>query len=781
MLSRTFVLVQIALRNLFGSLLNLFVGSIILFGTVLLVVGGSLFDTLDRSLSKSIVGSVTGHLQLYSTRSKDNLEVYGKFDGSDATLSPIEDFPAVKAKLLQIPNVERVVPMGTSGAMLGSGNTVDITLERLRNLYREKLEGKNKPLDLDQQIENSKAHVRQILSVLIKDTERQTALMAKGAEDEGDRTALVSANSEEFWSSFDEDPYAHLELLENKISPQVSDADLLFIRYLGTDLENFQQTFDRMEIADGERVPAGKRGLLIPKFFYEEYLKLKNARRMDKIKEARESGRRISDANDKELQRFIRENQSQTREFILQLDSLKTAIAVERLQKILDTKEADYAALLKAFFKVTDENFDARYAFFYAELAPLLELYRVKVGDTLNLKSFGRSGSVESVNVKVYGTFQFKGLEKSPLSGALALIDMVSFRDLYGYLTSDRAQEAKALMDTTNAKRVSRESAEDDLFGGSEALEGDAIATKIEEGSFAGGRREAVLEKETKVYSREEIESGVVLHAAIVVKDDTPVAIEKTRLAIEAMLNDTVQPPAKDAVDALEKADLPGTLSATLKPVLEAERKRVGGAKEPANPRDVLALEQAYKVQRTALTPAVEASVKALIEKARPAIWVINWDAAAGTLGQFIGFFRIALVLIVLVVGLVAVIIMMIGVTIATLQRTQVIGTMRAIGAQREFVLTMVIVETLVLGVVFAAIGIGLGAGIVTWLGATGIPAFRDELYFFFSGPRLLPQLTLSSIVFAAVMILGASTISVLVPALIAVRVSPLKAMQASE
>ena len=150
-------------------------------------------------------------------------------------------------------------------------------------------------------------------------------------------------------------------------------------------------------------------------------------------------------------------------------------------------------------------------------------------------------------------------------------------------------------------------------------------------------------------------------------------------------------------------------------------------------------------------------------------------------LGQFIGFFRIALVLIVFVVGLVAVIIMMIGVTIATLQRTQVIGTMRAIGAQREFVLGMVLVETLVLGIVFSALGIGVGALIVTWLGATGIPAFRDELYFFFSGPRLLPQLTGSSVVFAAVMILGASGISVLVPALIAVKISPLQAMQASE
>ncbi len=691
----------------------------------------------------------------------------------------------MKKKLLAIANVERVVPMGTSGAILGSGNTVDLTLEKLRGLYREKLEGKSPRADLGVQIENTKNHVRQILSVLIKDTERQTALMAKGTEDEGDREALLAANTEGFWNTFDTDPFGHLELLENKISPQVSDADLLFIRYLGTDLENFQETFDRMEIADGERVPAGKRGLLLPKFFYEEFLKLKNARRLDKIKDAIEAGRKISNTDDKELQRFIRENQSQTREFILQLDSVKTALAVQRLQKQLGTQEADYASLLKEFFKVTDENFDARYKFFYAELAPLLELYRVKVGDTLNLKSFGRSGSVESVNVKVYGTFHFKGLEKSPLSGALALIDMVSFRDLYGYLTSDRAQEAKALQEKSNAKKVSRESAEAELFGGEATLEQDAVAAKIEEDTFTGGRREAVLEKETKVYSREEIESGVVLHAAIVLKDDSAVATEETRLAIEKVLGSDVGLPSKEPVEALEKAVLegqvPGMIAATMAPVLAAEKLRASGGSVSANPREVMALEQVYKVHRAQLAPALDAHLKALIGQARPALWVINWDAAAGTLGQFIGFFRIALVLIVLVVGLIAVIIMMIGVTIATLQRTQVIGTMRAMGAQREFVLAMVLVETMVLGIVFAAIGIGIGAGIVTWLGATGIPAFRDELYFFFSGPKLLPQLTGSSVLFAAVMILGASTISVLVPALIAIRVSPLQAMQASE
>ena len=51
------VLLQVSLRNLVGSLLSLFVGSIIFGGTVLLVVGGSIFDTLDKSLSKSIVGT----------------------------------------------------------------------------------------------------------------------------------------------------------------------------------------------------------------------------------------------------------------------------------------------------------------------------------------------------------------------------------------------------------------------------------------------------------------------------------------------------------------------------------------------------------------------------------------------------------------------------------------------------------------------------------------------------------------------------------------------------
>src|SRR5262249_33961757 len=154
--------------------------------------------------------------------------------------------------------------------------------------------------------------------------------------------------------SFDDDPFGHLELMENKIAPQLADSDLLFLRYLGTDLAAFEKTFKRMQIVDGTAVPEGKRGLLIPKFFYEEYMKLKNARRLDKIRDALDAGRKLSDENDKELQRFLRENQSQTREIVLQLDPEQTEALVGKLQALLGSKETDLGLLLKDLFKLTD-------------------------------------------------------------------------------------------------------------------------------------------------------------------------------------------------------------------------------------------------------------------------------------------------------------------------------------------------------------------------------------------------------------------------------------------
>lgn len=786
MFSKTVILVRIAVANIFSSMLNVFVGLVLLFGAALLVVGGSLFSTLDEALSKSIVGSITGHLQVYGARSKDALEIYGKVDGSDSQLTPLDDFKGLKAKLLAVPNVARVVPMGAATSILGAGNTVDVTLEKLRTLIREQNDEKTKksPDEYEKKKASLQGHIRNMVAVLSKDLEREKELTAEKDLDQGARDILAKAGSDAFWADFDADPFAHLELLENRLAPVVSDADLLFLRYLGTDLDAYQETFDRMVIVEGTKVPSGHRGVLVPRFFMEELLKLKNARRLDKIRDARAAGRKISDESDKELQRFVKENQVQTREIVLQLDGLSTAEAVKRLQSHLGETEPDLATLLTKFFMLTDENFDARYDFFYAQLAPMLSLYRVKVGDTLTLKSFGRSGSLQTALVKVYGVFELKGLEKSPLAGANALVDMITFRELYGFLTVEKKAELDALKAETGAKEVSRENAEADLFGGDADVVQEVQAKPFDDAFTAKSAEGVKVKKLSDTFSLEEIDDGVVLHAAILLKDGSTLEQVRAEAAIEKLLSEgTAKPDLTKVAAAKALADsgkLPFALKAAVSSVVELEEARAKGEFNPSVP-SLLALKEALKAERPTLEMAQIDTIEALFEGAKPQTFVVSWNSAAGFLGKFIDFFRLLLVGIVAAFAFFALIVVTIGMTIATLQRTTTIGTMRAIGAQRGFVVSMVLMETVMLALTFGAVGALVGAGVVKWLHVRGIPAFRDELYFFFSGPVLRPELTVSGMVLAVVVTLVVSVLAVLFPLVLATRIAPITAMQSSE
>jgi ABC-type lipoprotein release transport system permease subunit len=219
--------------------------------------------------------------------------------------------------------------------------------------------------------------------------------------------------------------------------------------------------------------------------------------------------------------------------------------------------------------------------------------------------------------------------------------------------------------------------------------------------------------------------------------------------------------PALDAVLALEDARATGTLKPSAQALLE--------------------LQAALKGDRATLDPAKTQRIEAFIASARPLTFAVSWGSAAGFLGNFIGFFRLLLAAVVVAFAFFALIVVTIGMTIATLQRTSTIGTMRAIGAQRGFVLSMVLVETVMLALTFGAAGAALGALIVKWLHARGIPAFRDELYFFFSGPVLRPELTASGFVLAIAVTLVVSVLAVILPLVLATRVAPITAMQSSE
>ncbi len=125
------LLLRISLRNLFASFLNVVIGLIILVGTLFFVVGGSLVNSIDSSMSRSIIGSVAGHAQVYEASSKDKPALFDNWNMPD--LDAIPDFAKVQGPLLAVPNVKTVVPMGVNTSIVAFGNTVDQALEKLRN------------------------------------------------------------------------------------------------------------------------------------------------------------------------------------------------------------------------------------------------------------------------------------------------------------------------------------------------------------------------------------------------------------------------------------------------------------------------------------------------------------------------------------------------------------------------------------------------------------------------------------------------------------------------
>ena len=698
------VLVQIAFRNLFASKArSLIVGGIVLIGSLVVVVGSAVVDTIDSSMRGSVQGSLAGHLQIYSARSKDELSLYGKMGGQSSQLEPIEEFGALRRVLAHVPNVKDVVPMGIEMAMVTTGNEFDQALEKLRADVRQGAQGPG----IAARYEAHKAHLRR-MSGLLRDEIRDASVLMdpdalKGSEAARERADRERAASDDFWRGFDADPLANLEFLENRIAPQSLSNAYTMIRYVGTDLESYQRAFDRVRVVEGTAIPRGQRGILVGKLFAEDWLKLRAARLLDRIADARTNrGRRI--ATDEELHRWVKELQGQKREILLQLDPMQAAEATARLRGALGSQRTELPDLLGELFVCDDRNFDQHRAIFYRQLAPLLQLYSVGVGDVITLKAPSRSGYMNSVNLKVYGFVEFRGLEKSTAAGYLSIMDLVSWRDLYGYMTAEKAAEIGDIKSRAGAREVERANAEAELFGESGApVDENARPGRIETPAIAGTAARGAGSKHHATYSQEEIDSGVVLNAAVVLRD-------------------------------------------------------------PARTREAMR------------------DVKAALSSAHMDMKVVGWQEAAGALGQFVSLARIILFTAVFFVFAVALVIINNAMVMATLQRVKEIGTLRAIGAQKRFIIAMMLLETSAVGLAFGAAGTLLGVGAVAVIRlAGGFPATNDTMYFFFSGRSLLPHLGGLSLAISLAIVFLVSALSSLYPALIATRVTPLEAMQSDD
>ena len=95
----------IAMRNLTSHRVkSLIVGSIMAFGTMLMVVGTSLLDSVEESMEKVVSSSLTGQLQIYSTQGRDELSLFGGLTASRPDIGEIEDFSKLKQLVEPIEN-----------------------------------------------------------------------------------------------------------------------------------------------------------------------------------------------------------------------------------------------------------------------------------------------------------------------------------------------------------------------------------------------------------------------------------------------------------------------------------------------------------------------------------------------------------------------------------------------------------------------------------------------------------------------------------------------------
>ncbi|MES2642379.1 MAG: FtsX-like permease family protein [Myxococcota bacterium] len=692
-LARLRILLLLGLRSLAAHRVkSAVVGSMLTFGTFLTVSGSALFDSILAATAKSVTSSLAGDLQVYSAEAEDPLALFGGVGLGTSDIGELPEIERIEAAIGALPEVRTVVPMGITTVTVFGDNEIDRVLGELRGAVG---------LGDAAGVAEGRERVRAIVRTIAAGHEARVSTGADPEKVAADGATLERAGSDTFWSGFEADPLGGLDFLESNLAPLTADGRMFYLRAIGTDLDQFTRTFDRFYVVDGQAVPEGRRGLLLSKRTYERLLKNRVARELDALYDAWKVGARI--AEDPLLQKRAARLPGQYARILFQVSPSDAAILEPKLRALLPGIEGGLAALLPAFLEIDDTTIEARHSFFYAEIAPLVRLYEIPVGKTVTLRAFTRAGYARSVTVPVWGTYEFRGLEKSDTTTASNLLDLITWRELYGKMSAEQQAELSDIRAQAGLREVDAATVEDALFG---------------EGSGS--------------------HSGAV----------------------------TV---ASSGFDEFAGLALGG---------------RVGGASltlDPAQQHRGLALNAAVLLHDPAQTNAVAAKIRALSVRDDLGIQVVDWQGATGILGQFIGAMRVALYAAIFVIFLVSLIIINNTMVAATVERVGEIGTMRAIGATRGFVVGMFVVETLVLGLASGTLGAGFAALFVAWLGRVGLPAPQDAIVILFGGPRLFPTTSWGNHAFGITTILVVSVLSTLYPAVLAARVSPVVAMQDKE
>ncbi len=156
-----------------------------------------------------------------------------------------------------------------------------------------------------------------------------------------------------------------------------------------------------------------------------------------------------------------------------------------------------------------------------------------------------------------------------------------------------------------------------------------------------------------------------------------------------------------------------------------------------------------------------------------------GWRGTSGDSALFVSWIRVVFNIGMGIVFFGAAIILVNALMMAVVERTGEIGTMRALGAGKDFVAGLFFWETLILTLSASLIGTTLGASIAFAIAASGIPVGNQVLVTLFGSTTLKPVVTLRTLVNEN---LGIALVGALVwifPVRYAVKIQPVRALAA--
>jgi ABC-type lipoprotein release transport system permease subunit len=236
---------------------------------------------------------------------------------------------------------------------------------------------------------------------------------------------------------------------------------------------------------------------------------------------------------------------------------------------------------------------------------------------------------------------------------------------------------------------------------------------------------------------------------------------------------------------ALEDTNLDALFSSdTL--LIDNERNTVslpGALSAPARPLTPLEIENGVynmifvKLKDHGRAAQTLQSLNRALTAANVGVRAVSWKKAFGPIGSMTTLIKGALLGFVSFLFVVAIIIIVNTLTMAAMERTQEIGMMRAIGADKTFIRAMFFGETGMLALVFGGAGLLLGVLAVNIIPLLHITTTNDFVQLLYGGDTFHPMLRWGDLLLTVIELGLVTLIAALYPVRVASQIKPLDAI----